>query len=193
VKYERLFLFSVSLGFFTACADQATNASAAEDPPEVFAIGRYVLSTNRFWDLHDHVESIEPGGIKYDSEFRHPHLPISGLVIDCELTHRIGVTLAVDIPSKKKLRSSSLDRYGSSWSKDIKVKYHWGHSTAEDLGFSYYVVPSPYGSGNVLSDGMTLSKKNRIDGVWTVAVTYDDDTIYQTTFQLVGCPSSSSL
>lgn len=192
MKYERLFLISVSLGFFTACADQPTNTSAAEDPPKVFAIGRYVLSTNRFWDLHDHVESIEPGGIKYDSEFRHPHLPISGLVIDCELTHRIGVTLAVDIPPKKKLRSSSLDRYGSSWSREIKVKYHWSHSTAEDLGLSYYVVPSPYGSGNVLSDGITLSKKNRIDGIWTVAVTYNDDTIYQTDFQLVSCPSSNS-
>lgn len=92
MKYERLFLFSVLSGFFTACADQATSASAAEDPPEVFAIGRYVLSTNRFWDLHDHVESIEPGGIKYDSEFRHPHLPISGMAVVGQKTSRSSIT-----------------------------------------------------------------------------------------------------
>lgn len=192
MKYKQLFFISASLGFLTACADQPTNTSAAEAPPTITAIGRYVLPTNRFWDLHDHVESIEPGGIKYDSEFRHPHLPIGGLVIDCELTHRIGVTLAVNIPPRKRLQSSSLDRYGSSWSKAIKVKYHWSHSTAEDLGLSYYVVPSPYGSGNLLSDGITLTKKNRIDGVWTVVVAYNDNTVYQTDFQLVGCPSSHS-
>jgi len=192
VKFERLFLVSVSLGFFTACADQPTNTSAVEDSPEIFAIGRYVLPTNGFWDLYDHVDSIEPGGIKYDSEFRHPHLPISGLVVDCEHTHRIGVTLAVANPPRKTSGTSSGQLYGDSWSKRLKVKYHWSHGSAEDLGFSKYVLPSPLSSGNLLSSGITLTKKNRIDGIWTVAVTYQDETVYQTDFQLVGCPSSRS-
>lgn len=192
MKYEQLFVTSVFLGLCAACADQSTNTSTVEGPPKIFAIGRYALTSNRFRDLYDHVESVEPGGIKYDSEFRHPHLPISGLVIDCELTHRIGVTMAIDIPPKKKLQSSYLDRHATSWSKDIKVKYHWSHSEAEELDYSYYVVPSPYGSGNVLSDGMTLSKKNRFDGVWSVAVTYNGEQIYQTDFQLVRCPPENS-
>lgn len=192
MKFERLFLISVSLGFLTACADQSTNTLAVEDSPEIFAIGRYVLPTNRFWDLYDHVDSIEPGGIKYDSEFRHPHLPISGLVVDCELTHRIGVTLAVANPPRKQSGTSSGQLYGDSWSKRLKVKYHWNHNLAENLGFSNYALPSLHSSGNLISDGITLTKKNRIDGIWTVAVTYKDDTVYQTDFQLVGCSSSSS-
>lgn len=195
MKFERLILISASLGLFAACAGQPTNTSVEADSPEIFAIGRYVLPTNHFSDLHDHVGSNGPSGIKYDSEFRHPHLPISGLVIDCELTHRIGVTLAVsNSPGKKSVTSfSELD--GGTWSKRLKVKYHWSHSTAEDLSYSYYVIPSSYkswGSDNVLSDGITLTKKNRIDGVWTVEVTYNNDRIYQTDFQLVGCPSSRS-
>ena len=192
MKHERLYLIAVCFGLFTACADQPPNTSAAEGPPRVFAIGRYVLPTNTFSDLRNHVKSVEPGGIKYDSEFRHPHLPIGGLGVDCELTRRIGVTFAVDIPPKRFLQSSSFDRFVTSWSKETKVKYHWSHSTAEDLVLWYYVLPSPYGSGNVLSDGITLSKKYRIDGVWTVVVTYNDDVIYRTDFQLVNCASGNS-
>jgi len=191
VKKERLFLIFVSLGLFVACAGQKGVKQSDDEPPNVFAIGRYALATNRFWDLYDHVESIEPGGIKYDSEFRHPYLPLGGLVIDCELTHRIGVTLAVDIPPKNK-RIGAFDRYGNSWSKELKVEYHWSHSTAENLARSNYVLPSPLGADNILSDGITLSKNSRVDGVWTVAVTYNDDTIYQTDFRLVGCPSGNS-
>lgn len=195
VKLERLFLISASLGILAACADQPTNTSASESSPEIFAMGRYVLPTNRFQDLHEHVGSNGPGGIKYDSEFRHPHLPIGGLVVDCELTHRIGVTLGVANPSGKNSRTSFDELDGGTWSKRVKVKYHWSHSTTEDLSFSYYVIPSSYrswGSDNVLSDGITLTRKHRIDGVWTVKVTYKDDTVYQTDFELVGCPSSSS-
>ena len=166
-------------------------AAWADEPPRVSAIGRYALETNRFWDLNDHVESIEPGAIKYDKEFRHPYLPLGGIVVDCQLTHRIGVTLAIDIPSRQSRRARNFQRYPSSWSKDVKVKFHWSHSGADELGYSDYVIPSPYGSGNVLSDGMTLSKKNRFDGVWTVKVTYGDETIYQTDFELVGCSNSN--
>ena len=166
MKQERPYLIAVLLGLLAACAEQPTNSSDdTADSPRVFAIGRYVLQSNRFWDLYNHVESIEPGGLKYDSEFRHPYLPISGLVVDCELTHRIGVTLGIDIPPKRKFQSSFLDRHTTTWSKDVKVKYHWSHSAVEDLGFWSYVLPSPYGSGNVLSDGITLSKKTRVDGV----------------------------
>lgn len=192
MKVEHLILISIPLGFFTACADQPTNALAAEDSPEIFAIGRYVLPTNGFWDLDDHVESMETGGIKYDSEFRHPHLPIGGLVVDCELTHRIGVTLAVANPPRRNSGTSSGQLYGDSWSKRLKVKYHWSHDSADDRGFSKYVLPSPLSSGNVLSSGLTLAKKDRIDGIWTVAVTYLDKSVYQTNFQLVGCPSGTS-
>jgi len=195
MKSKHLFLVSASLCFVAACADQPTKASVEEDAPEIFAIGRYVLPTNRFWDLQEHVGSNGPGEIKYDNEFRHPHLPISDVVVDCKLTHRIGVTLAVAKPPGDGLSSFSGELYGSSWSKRLKVKYHWSHSATEDLDFSEYVLPSSYGVGgseNVLSDGITLTKKNRIDGTWTVEVTYKDDTIYQTGFQLVGCPSTSS-
>ncbi len=191
MKPERLFLISASLGILVACSDQPTNTLANDDSPEIFAIGRYVLPTNRFWDLHEHVGSNGPSGIKYDSEFRHPHLPIGDLVVDCELTHRIGVTLAVANPPGKKSGTSSDELHGGSWSKRLKAKYRWSHSTAEDLSFSYYVIPSSYRSDNILSDGITLTRKHRIDGVWTVKVTYNNDTIYQTDFQLVGCPSSS--
>ena len=188
-------MIAASLGFFAACADQPTNTPEVEGSPEVFAIGRYVLPTNRFWDLNAHVGANGPSGIKYDNEFRHPHLPIGGLVVDCELTHRIGVTLAVANPREKKTTTSFDELSGGTWSKRLKVKYHWSHSTTEDLSFSYYVIPSSYESGlsaNVLSDGITLTKKNRINGVWTVEVTHNDDTIYETDFRLVGCPSSSS-
>jgi hypothetical protein len=195
VKLYRLFLISALAAVLAACADQPTTTSVEADSPEIFAIGRYVLPTNRFRDLYEHVGSNGPSGIKYDSEFRHPHLPIGGLVVDCELTHRIGVTLAVANPADKKSGTSTDELHGGTWAKRLKVKYHWSHSTAEELGFSQYVIPSSYGSwgsDNILSDGMTLTKKNRIDGVWTVAVTHNDDTIYQTDFQLVGCPSGSS-
>lgn len=194
MNFRQLFLIPASLFFLTACADQPSKTSVEEDSPEIFAIGRYVLPTNRFWDLHDHVRSTAPGGITYDNEFRHPHQPISGLVVDCELTHRIGVTLAVANPQGNGSGSFSGERYGSSWSKRLKVKYHWSHSATEDPSYSYFVLPSSYGVGgsdNVLSDGITLTKKNRIDGVWTVEVTHNDDTIYQTDFQLVGCPSTN--
>ena len=194
MKLDRLLVFSALPGFFVACAGQSTSTSAEEESPEIFAIARYVLPTNRFWDLSDHVGSDVPGGIKYDNEFRHPHQPIGGLMIDCDLTHRIGVTLAVVNPAGKKSEISSGELRGDTWAKKLKVKYHWSHSTSEHLDFSYYVVPTSGWSGpdNILSDGMTLTKKNRIDGVWKVAVTHNDDTIYQTDFQLVGCSSDSS-
>ena len=195
MKHECLFLIIVSLGLVAACADQPTKIPVEEDSPEIFAIGRCVLPTNHFWDLSEHVGSNGPRGIKYDSEFRHPHLPISDLVVDCELTHRIGVTLAVANPPRKKSGTFSGQLYGTRWSKRLKVKYHWSHSATEDPSYSYFVLPNSYGLGgshNVLSDGITLTRKDRIDGIWTVEVTYNDDAIYQTGFQLVGCPSSSS-
>jgi len=194
LKPERLFLVSAFLGLLVACAGQPTNTPVEEDSPEIFAIGRYVSPSNR-WDLHEYVGSNPPSDIKYNDKFRHPHLPLGDLVVDCKLTHRIGVTLAVARPAKSKSWTSSDALHGGTWAKRLKVKYHWSHSATEDLSFSNYVMPISYtswGSDNVLSDGITLARKHRIDGVWTVDVTYNDDTIYQTGFQLVGCPTSSS-
>ena len=180
----------LSLGLLIGCTSQPSTATSEDELPTIVAIGRYVLATNRFWDLYDHVESLERGGIAYDSEFRHPYLPLGGLVVDCQQTHRIGVTLAVGNSSGTK-RIGAFDRYGGSWSKELKVRYRWKHSEAKEIGRSYYVTPSPYGRSDILSDGITLTKERRVDGVWKVEVAYNEDTIYQADFQLVGCPSST--
>ncbi len=164
-----------------------------DEPPTIFPIGRYTLPTNAFHDLYDHVESIEPGGIKYDDEFRHPFLPLGSLVVDCQKTHRIGVTLAIDKPPRKRGQiTGTYVRRPTVWSKQIKVKFHWSHSETDELDRTHYVTPSPYHSGNVISDGMTLTKKSRIDGVWSIYVTYHDAVVYRTSFELVRCPAANA-
>ncbi len=165
-------------------------ASSAEDSPRIFAIGRYALETNAFHDLYDHVESVEPSGINYDKEFQHPHLPPGPLLIDCQLTHRIGATLAIDIPPERPFRYRPGLRSDDSWFKTIKVRYEWSHSNAKGLGRSYYVTPSAFSSGNVLSGGFTLTRKTRVEGVWILSVTYNGEEIYRTGFQLFRCKSN---
>lgn len=168
-------------------------AAWADEPPRIFAIGRYTLPTNKFHDLGDHVESLEPGGIKYDREFRHPHLPPGAVVIDCQETHRIGVTLAVESPPK--MPTTSVGPQGkspSAWAKRFKVRYHWTHSENEALGRSEYVTPDRLTNGHILSSGMTLTKKHRVDGTWKVRVTHEGEEIYQTSFELVRCPAPNA-
>ncbi len=174
----------LSLSLFAAWADES---------PNIFAIGRYTLPTNKFHDLGDHVESLQPGGIKYDREFRHPHLPPGAVVIDCQETHRIGVTLAVESPPK--MDSTSVGPQGrspSAWAKRFKVQYHWTHSEDETLSRSEYVMPDIFSNGHILSDGITLTKKRRVDGTWNVRVTHEGEEIYQTSFELVRCPAASA-
>ena len=170
--------------------DGALQAAWADDLPKVIPIGRYALETNEFHDLYDHVESIEPGGIKYDNEFRHPYLPLGALLIDCQFTHRIGATLALHIPPERPFQTGPQYRKVNTWAKAIKVRYKWSHSNANVRGRSYYVTTSPFSSGNVLSDGLTLTRKRRIEGIWTLSVTYDNEEIYRTGFQLFRCPGT---
>lgn len=168
----------------------ALQAAWADDLPKVFPIGRYALETNEFHDLYEHVESIEPGGIKYDNEFRHPYLPLGALLIDCQYTHRIGATLALHIPPERPFKTGPQYRKVNTWAKAIKVRYKWSHSNANVRGRSYYVTTSPFSSGNVLSDGLTLTRKRRIEGIWTLSVTYNKEEIYRTGFQLFRCPGN---
>ena len=164
-----------------------------DEAPGIFAIGRYTLPTNRFHDLDDHVESLEPGGIKYDREFRHPHLPPGPVVVDCQLTHRIGVTLAVASPPKSERPALELQkRSPAAWAKKFKVKYHWSHSEDDTLSRSHYVTPDSFRNGHIVSSGMTLSKKRRVDGIWNVSVTYENKVVYRTAFELVRCPAVSA-
>ena len=168
-------------------------AARADDSPGIFAIGRYTLPTNRFHDLGDHVESLEPGGIKYDREFRHPHLPPGPVVIDCQKTHRIGVTLAVTSPPEPERTSvGPQGKSPSAWAKRLKVRYHWTHSEDEALSRSHYVEPDFFSNGHILSSGMTLTKKRRVDGTWNIRVTHEGEEIYRTSFELVRCPAANA-
>ena len=183
-------IWVAAISLVIACA---AIGAQADDSLRVIPFGRYVVKTNSFWELSDSVESIEPGGIEYGSELRHPYIPLGAVVVDCQLTDRLGVALVIGALPDREKPSTLGDRYTNMWSKEVKAEIIWRHSDDDRLRRSSFVTPVGLRESYVFNNGITLNRKRRVDGTWTVAVILDGKTVYRTSFELVRCPKKESL
>ncbi len=74
--------------------------------------------------------------------------------------------------------------------RKVSVKYSWTHSGTDVSGGRYETRTRPISNG-IVSDGLTLTRKDRVNGVITLTVTHFGETIYTTSFQLSDCESDT--
>lgn len=167
------------------------NAASSNDSVEIVPIARYVSKEARLRSYDEFKAAVASGKAQYDSTFRHPFQPLGRLVVDCRNVKRVGVTLVLRVEDA---HSGGIGhRYPTSISKDTTIKYVWSHSEHSETGgryFSKYRV-HPHRNMTMISDGLTLRDIDRVDGILTIDILVNAKTLYQTSFELVGCDNAT--
>ena len=175
------------MALFLATATLPSGAEAPDDEVEVTPIARYVSEEPKLRSYSEFNASVAAGTALYDDTFRHPFLPLGRLVVDCRKVRRVGVTLAVRFTDIHSRRVGH--RYPTSQYKDTMIKYIWSHSEHPKEGgryFSSYRV-HPHRKLQMVSDGITLREVDLVDGVLSIDIVVNSKSVYQTSFELVGC------
>lgn len=154
---------------------------------EFVPLGRYVTETNVFWDFREYMRSMADGSFEYDDIIRSPHTPPGPIEISCSDTERIGA-MVVLTGRTERVRETRYSR--KIYISQVSVKYSWSHSGTNIRGGRYQSRTTPLSNG-VVSDGLTLTKKDRVNGVITLTMSHYGETIYETSFKLSDCESDA--
>ena len=165
----------------------------ADELFSVIPVARYVLETREFQNYDVYVKAMSDGTFRFDDTMRHPFLPLGSIYVDCQKTRQIGVTLRV-LPLKAVREYMVRNRYRKipvGGGKRIRVRYQWSHpevpkSRRHTWYSNLWAVIDKNPLGNI-SDGLILRRKDRVEGAFTVTITYKDMVVYSTSFELVGC------
>lgn len=165
----------------------ANESLSAPEVLEVVPVARYVSEEKKLRAYQEFKASVVKGTAVYDSTFRHPFLPLGSVLVDCRKVRRIGVTMAIrftDVHSR-----SVGHRYPTSAIKDTPVRYVWSHSEHDEAGGRYVWKTRlhPHYALTFVSTGLNLREVDYVDGTVTVTVFVDSESVYETSFRLVGC------
>lgn len=161
---------------------------AMDQKLEFAALGRYATRTNAFRDFWDYIEAMVDGSFEYDDVVRHPHVPAGPIEISCSETHRIGAI--IHIMGYSAPVSDSRRPRGKIHAGRVTVKYSWTHSGTNMTAGRYETRARSQGYG-IISDGLTLTKRDRVNGVITLSVTHIGEAVYTTSFKLSDCESDT--
>ena len=70
--------------------------------------------------------------------------------------------------------------------KKIQVTYAWSHTGNSIIKGRYESYVHPLYNG-IVSDGLILTRKDRVDGILTLKVKHKHQVVYETSFKLAGC------
>jgi len=165
----------------------ANESLSAPEVLEIVPVARYVSEEKKLRAYQEFKASVIKGTAVYDSTFRHPFLPLGSVLVDCRKVRRIGATLAIrftDVHSR-----SVGHRYPTSAIKDTPVRYVWSHSEHDEAGGRYLWKTRlhPHYELTFVSTGLNLQEVDYVDGTVTVTVFVDAESVYETSFRLVGC------
>lgn len=165
----------------------ANESLSAPEVLEIVPVARYVSEEKKLRAYQEFKASVIKGTAVYDSTFRHPFLPLGSVLVDCRKVRRIGATLAIrftDVHSR-----SVGHRYPTSAIKDTPVRYVWSHSEHDEAGGRYLWKTRlhPHYKLTFVSTGLNLQEVDYVDGTVTVTVFVDTESVYETSFRLVGC------
>ncbi len=166
-----------------ACSATERRDSDAETV-DFRALGRYIAKTNVFWDFGDYLETMADGTFEYDDVIRQPHVPAGPIEVDCENSHRVGAILVLYGFYEPKRNAFRHDV--SIHSKKVRVTYTWSHTGNSVTRGRYETYVHPLGNG-VVSDGLTLTRKDRVNGILSLKVKHKHKVVYETSFKLTGC------
>jgi hypothetical protein len=161
---------------------------AADRELEFAALGRYATSTNAFLDFSVYKRAMVDGSFEYDDVVRHPHIPAGPTEISCSETHRIGALIYI-VGYSSPASESSRPR-GKIHAGRVTLKYAWTHSATDMTAGRYETRARSQGYG-IISDGLTLTKRDRVNGVITLSVTHVGEAVYTTSFKLNDCESDT--
>lgn len=165
----------------------ANESLSAPEVLEVVPVARYVSDEEKLRAYQEFKKSVIKGTAVYDDTFRNPVFPLGSVLVDCRSVRRIGVTLALRF---KDVHSRSVGhRYPTSSVKDTLVKYVWSHSEHDEAGGRYLWETRlhPHYKLMFVSTGLNLRDVDYVDGTVTVNVFVNAESVYETSFRLVGC------
>lgn len=165
----------------------ANECLSAPEVLEVVPVARYVSDQKKLRAYQEFKKSVIKGTAVYDNTFRNPVLPLGSVLVDCRRVRRIGVTLAIrftDVHSR-----FVGHRYPTSRVKDTLVEYVWSHSEHDETGGRYLWKNRihPHYALTFVSTGLNLRDVDYVDGIVTVNVFVNAESVYETSFRLVGC------
>ncbi len=154
---------------------------------EFIPLARYVTETNVFWDFGGYMNAMADGSFEYDDYVRRPDIPAGPIEISCSETQRIG---AMVVLTGRTTRVSESRYSRKIYLNKVSVKYSWTHSGTNISTGRYESRTTPLRNG-VVSDGLTLTKKDRVNGLITLTMTHFGEPIYTTSFKLSDCESDT--
>lgn len=172
------------LCFVLSGCETARTDGAMDQELEFAALGRYTTKTNAFTDFWDYIEAMFDGSFEYDDVVRHPHAPAGPIEISCSETHRIGAI--IHLVGYSTPVSDSRRPRGKIHAGRVTLKFSWTHSGIDTTAGRYETRARSQGYG-IISDGLTLTKRDRVNGVITLSVTHTGDAVYTTSFKLSDC------
>ena len=154
---------------------------------EFVAFARYVTQTNSFPTFWKYMRAIAEGSFVYDDIVRRPDVPAGPLEISCSETQRIGAMILLTgrtarVSESRYPRKIHLSR--------VSIKYSWTHSGRNKAGERFKSRVRPLSNG-IISDGLTLTKRDRVNGVITLTATHFGEVIHTTSFELNDCGSDT--
>lgn len=158
------------------------------EEPDFAVLGRYVSKNNRFFGYSRYMNSMLDGSFEFDSVVRQPFVPNGHTDISCSETHRVGAVILWKNYRAPK-RSSLFRRHIRTRLDNFALTHSWSHSGRDKVGgrYEYEVHPS---TNNVVSSGLTLTRKDRVNGALTLVVRYRDQEVYRTSFRLEDCENA---
>lgn len=169
-RYRHLgLILALCSGLVASCASSRPQRPSAK--PTVRPIARFV-TRDAFRNPRVYFPHWESSRIEYDGEtWFNPVFPSSAVIEDCDDITGIGVVIGVDPTTAAGSR--------------VLARFRWSHSTIKAEGHKYDDFKLPW--RGTYQDWISLDGRGKVNGTWTVSVTYHGTEIFQTSFELRNC------
>ncbi len=176
---------------FALAAIACAPAAAADDAKSNTAlivkaqpVARFVLPSSSRVPFEEFMSRYADGYFLYNDEYRHPFKPEGPLKVDCTKANRIGVAYALAVPEfgrGKWQQPGSTFALHFTW-EHASVKLHWPRARHRHV---FWITGRP--GWRIYHERMDLTKGRRVNGVYTVTAYFQDEKLFDSQLELVGC------